>query len=463
MDEAIAREYANQFLGKCINGWKVGDLKGFGKSAAVFKCEKAGLVAAVKIFDKAIVARYGKDTQIGRIEREKSLIGKSHPHLVEILDGGYFNEHDCLFVIMEYLDYQSLSSVLDKVPRDLIWPIVGQVASAAKYLETLGLAHRDIKPQNIVVSANFDHVKLLDLGVIRPFGESDLTGEDGETPFIGTQRYASPEYFMSDVDDSKIGWRAVTFYQLGGVLYDLIERRPLFEEYSVPYGKLANAIQNTDPAYQATDVDPQLRHIAKNCLVKNPRTRLTILNWDHFTKSLPSKGSFESGIRERVRQRIARLSSTGDTIQAPPSEHTFLNKVTHDYISILRQKIIDNNYFFPPMHISNQEFDQDVATITFTFESSGQHLLPNGLTVLSRLKLLDRNAEIISIRLAACNYVIDEGALDIEKYWIPIYEGVKDDDAIQQRLDIVIRLLDQVHIDNETNPDSHSWVELPNT
>ena len=75
---------------------------GAGKTALVLKAEKAGQAAALKIFDPDLIKKYGESTQLGRIEREKGLIGQSHPHAVRILDGGKCIATKHLFVAMEW-------------------------------------------------------------------------------------------------------------------------------------------------------------------------------------------------------------------------------------------------------------------------------------------------------------------------------------------------------------------------
>ena len=91
--------------------------------------------------------------------------------------------------------------------------MVKQIATAAKFLEDNNLVHRDIKPENISISSGLEMAKLLDLGVIRPVLDVEADVVTGNA-FLGTTRYSSPEYLMREGDeDSKEGWRALTFYQ----------------------------------------------------------------------------------------------------------------------------------------------------------------------------------------------------------------------------------------------------------
>ena len=88
MDEHSAKKMCAKLQGQIIGGWSVEKYINHGKSAVVFHASQGVQKAAIKIFDPEIIDRYGRDKQIKRIERERSLIGKSHPNLVCVYDGG---------------------------------------------------------------------------------------------------------------------------------------------------------------------------------------------------------------------------------------------------------------------------------------------------------------------------------------------------------------------------------------
>jgi len=357
MDDQISAEYAKEYQGMVINGWIILKPIDHGKSAIVFTARNNEKTAALKIFDKKLVAEFGQDEQLERVNREKSLQDKHHPNLIQIIDGGYDKTTDSIYVIMEYLPWQSLANCIEKIPRDKIKTIIKQLVEAAKFLERYGYAHRDIKPQNIVIDENYENIKLLDLGVMRPIGNSDISeDEDGNAQFLGTQRYASPEFLKGEVEDSPQGWQAVTFYQIGGVLYDLIERKPLFNEYK-PYGKTIHAIYSIAPKFEADDIDPKLRHLAINCLQKDAYDRLKLVSWASFEMENIEQEKFVEA-RERIKERMMRRASRAVTDKK--SEVNTIYELTEKYLSLLRQVII-NREAFPPMESSLDIEDKNTS------------------------------------------------------------------------------------------------------
>ena len=162
---------------------------------------------------------------------------------------------------MQRIDASPLTSIVKTLPCARIRSVIREVVSAARYLEELDIAHRDIQPANIVVSD--DKATLLDLGVLRAIFHPGGTGKSDERPFVETLQYSPPEFLLREEEDSLEGWRADTFYQLGAVLYDMIERQSIFSKFSEPYARMANAVQDEVPKFTAKDVATDSVHLAK--------------------------------------------------------------------------------------------------------------------------------------------------------------------------------------------------------
>jgi len=164
MSASFAAKMAQEFIDQTVGGWVVQRRLGNGKSATVFRAQRGGEVAALKIFDRDLVAKFGKAVQLERVQRERELVGHTHPNLIRIIDAGEDLAHDAIFVAMELFEGKNLAERLQDIPPASIRPLISQLAAAAQYLEGIGLVHRDIKPENVGVSDDFSKVVLLDLG-----------------------------------------------------------------------------------------------------------------------------------------------------------------------------------------------------------------------------------------------------------------------------------------------------------
>lgn len=445
VDEIRARRMAEELVGKSIGHWQIIEYLGSGKSALVFKGRCYEEEGAVKVFDPELVQRYGKNTQLQRIRRELSVRDKCHEHLVRIIDGGECTATGHLFIVMECVEFPTLESVIKNIPRNKIKDIISQIAGAAKYLESLGLCHRDIKPSNIVISPDYQKAKLLDLGVLRPIGNSDLTDEEAPH-FIGTLRYSSPEFLMRKEFDTIEGWRAVTFYQLGAVLHDLIMKKPLFYEYSNPYALLVEAVNKYTPIIEADDVDPDLIQLAKNCLIKNPDVRLQLVNWDSFWLVSQPTRSIEV-VKKRVRQRYILTQSDELAYITPLDEREVrrrnrLQRQMLDKIeAIIREECV-GNHDFPPMEVkkpavNNPEFSQ----LVITFPPSTVHQLSLSLYLVLNMTIMDVDTQAIYLSYfsAVGNGMIDLQQLNEESF-CPLFKGVYQEEILKEKIEGLLYL-----------------------
>ena len=381
-----------------IRDWTVGGFINAGKSARVYHARRGSESAAIKIFDPLIVERYGREVQLARVQRELSLLGLHHPNLVRIIDGGDCPSSGLIFVVMELIDSPNLATVLPDVPRDRIWPIMTQLAAASRFLEENGLVHRDIKPDNVAISGDFSHCTLLDLGVLRPVGIADITDET-QRYFIGTLRYSAPEFLLREEKDTPEGWRAVTFYQLGAVLHDLIMRRRLFGDIMEPYARLVQAVERDIPSITASDVQADLVFLARNCLQKRPDLRLDLVTWKSF-EIPPPKVSRTADLKERIRHR-----------RVPPAEG-FGSQEAEERNQVVRQRAADlqsqiqstirrdcvGSGLFPPVKIVGvqDESPENACTVVFV-AASAAHSIKAPLHLWVHLTVLDAASGAIQL------------------------------------------------------------------
>lgn len=407
MDTIRAKKIAKELNGKRVGGWTILDYINNGKAAVILRAVKGEDTAALKIFDPELIERFGKKTQLIRVQREKKLIGKSHPNLIEIKDGGECENTGYIYVAMAYLPWKKLSQLTPDFPREYITTTIQQLADAAKYLEDNGLAHRDIKPDNIIISDDFSSAMLLDLGVLRPFGLSEITDDNEQKVFVGTLRFSPPELLYRKEEDSVEGWRAVTFYQLGAVLHDMIMRRQLFHDVTDPYAALVDAVRDNIPEIAAEDVNNNLILLARSSLVKNPKERLSITNWEQFLKPIKESESIDS-IKERISKRTVIFSQQEkdnvDKINEETEYRRFrqLEYITNKIKNLIRDICLGNKECFPRFEINHElKENNSEALIFISFSPSRQPFLLCTGTLVLFISLSDLPDEITKINFLA--------------------------------------------------------------
>ena len=428
----------DELMGTTVSGWLITGYLGCGKSALVLKAEQNGNVAALKIFDPDLVERFGKRVQIARIDREKSLIGQLHPNLVEILDGGECSRTGYLFVAMRLIESPNMFEAIRDIPRDKIGSLMSDVATAAAFLEKRGLVHRDIKPDNIAVTADYSKAILLDLGVLRPVGTSGLTDNE-EQAFVGTHQYGPPEFLLRKEEDSVQGWQAVTFYQLGAVLHDLIMRTRIFAEQSTPLARLVEAVQHDVPLISSADVSPELTLLAKNCLLKSSMQRLRLVSWESFTTAALTH-NIPSTAKESVRRIQEHVAASNATIYERGVDEDFiatrlkLVAIQAAIQTMVRDEAIASGHF-PPLEIreipGSRRNDTDAL---FLFAKSETLGLRSSFSFKMSLTLVDTDESLI--RLSCISY-LGLSADEVLKATNPpeiIFEGVFLEEPLKQRI-----------------------------
>lgn len=456
MDSIRAQGYLKEFFGKKIDGWTVGALIGNGASAVVFDAEQNGNKAAVKIFDRELVDRYGEEYQLARIQLELKLVGKHHPNLVRILGGGKCAATGCLYVVMERLYFKPLSARVVDCAVQQIRPIVFQIADAARYLESILLVHRDIKPENIAISDDLSHAILLDFGVLRPLGNTDAGERGSGQEFIATIRYASPEYLTRTEEDSPDGWRALTFYQLGGVLHDLIMHKKLFQEFGPPQTRLTDAVRGVIPVVENSEAPANLLELTRNCLQKNWRLRLQLVGWDDFSQSPPSPFDLKS-VKERIRKRRAAIgfSITDEVGEDPQAQtQTILNNAAEFVITSIRE-MRTRTQDFPPLKITREKAIPSEAKLMVAIGPSESYALKCRLFIFIRIELLDILSS--AIRVSAVFRCDEEEAWPQFCKWAVIFAGTVDPNEMPKKLENLFYIaLDQAQL----NP-SQKGVQVP--
>ncbi|MGC2835688.1 MAG: protein kinase [Methylocella sp.] len=190
-------------------------------------------------------------------------------------------------------------------------PIRANAATKIRHFSDRLLVHRDIKPANIVVSNDFEQLKLLDFGVMRRIAHDEGSGTDTQK-FIATAQYSPPEFLAREEAPGAAGFSAINVYQVGAVLHDLITKTPLFAEESATKNKfkLFKAVTERLPRVVSASVPPRLIALCLAALDKDPVVRASSVKLDDFLA--------DADDLDALRRRLSR-GSGGKVAPAAPT------------------------------------------------------------------------------------------------------------------------------------------------
>jgi len=195
---------------------------GSGGMAIVYKakCHLLKRHVAVKILRPELVE---DESFVARFKRESlAAASLSHPNIVNIYDVG--EENGVYYIVMEYVNGKTLKEYIREKER-LEWEeavrIAAQICSALKHAHKNGIVHRDIKPQNILISED-GTVKVADFGIARAVSSATVTIAGANV--MGSVHYFSPEQARGGYVDEKSD-----IYSLGIVLYEMVTGNVPFE------------------------------------------------------------------------------------------------------------------------------------------------------------------------------------------------------------------------------------------
>jgi serine/threonine-protein kinase len=219
---------------------------------------------AVKYLKREYADDEGARTRF--LHEARNAAGLQHPGIATVYDFGESElKDDVPFLVMEYVDGQTLSDLLAggrRLDPERAREIVAQAASALAEAHAAGVVHRDIKPGNIMITAD-GTVKITDFGIARAADGMTLT-ETGQ--ILGTPSYISPEQAQGQPATT-----ASDVYALGVVLFEcLTGRRPFHADTPVAIA-LAHVREPVPDLPE--DVPESLAAVVRRALAKHPEER----------------------------------------------------------------------------------------------------------------------------------------------------------------------------------------------
>lgn len=202
-----------------------------------------------------------------RMEREARITGQLlEPHVVPIHDYGEIDGQ--LFLEMRLIEGVDLDTLLEQqgpLPAPRAVAIIHQVASALDAAHAAGVTHRDVKPQNILITGD-DFAYLVDFGIASAETDEKLT-QLGTA--VGTLKYMAPERFASDEVTSR-----ADVYALACVLYECLTGAPPYGADSSGALVTAHMMQPIPkPSAHAAGVSPAFDAVIAGGMAKDPAER----------------------------------------------------------------------------------------------------------------------------------------------------------------------------------------------
>lgn len=237
---------------------------GAGGMSDVYKAKDhiLGRFVAIKVLkqefseDRGFVAKFRTEAQ--------SAAGLEHPNIVNIYDVG--SEEGLHYIVMEYVEGITLKTYIEKKGQLSFKEAVSiaiQVARGIEAAHNKQITHRDIKPQNIIISTE-GKVKVTDFGIARAASSNTISSD-----VMGSVHYSSPEQARNGFVDGRSD-----IYSLGIVMYEMVTGRVPFDGDTT----VAVAIQHlqeemTPPSTYAKDLPVSMEKIILKCTQKNSDRR----------------------------------------------------------------------------------------------------------------------------------------------------------------------------------------------
>ena len=244
--------------------YEIVDRVGSGGMADVYKAKDHRLNRFIAI--KILKQEYSNDAKFVtkfRVEAQ-SVAGLSHPNIVNVYDVG--DDNGLYYIVMELVEGITLKKFIEKKGQLDVKEAIGigiQIAQGMEAAHANHIIHRDIKPQNIIISKE-GKVKVTDFGIAKAATSNTITSNA-----MGSVHYISPEQARGGYSDEKSD-----IYSLGVTMYEMISGKVPFEGESTVTVALAHIQEEAVPLEKINpDIPHSLSVIVQKCMNKKPDFR----------------------------------------------------------------------------------------------------------------------------------------------------------------------------------------------
>ncbi len=223
--------------------------------------------------DRVVALKTSRAAFDDRFERESRAVASlNHPNIVALYDVG--REGEVSYLVTELVEGETLRSVLSHglMPLRRALELGAQIAEGLAAAHQIGIVHRDMKPENIMVTKE-GRAKILDFGLAKrdQLLKSDETQTHSgpltnEGSVMGTVGYMSPEQARGRVADARSD-----IFSFGVVLYEMLGGKRAFDAETTP--ETLTAILKSDPAELPASIPTAVRNCVFHCMEKEPGNR----------------------------------------------------------------------------------------------------------------------------------------------------------------------------------------------
>ena len=259
---------------------------------------------------KILKEQYADDEGfVERFRREaRSAASLNHPNIVHIYDWGGTENGEAYYLAMEYAPGGTLEDAIledGALPPCTAAEVASQIAEALRFAHERGVIHRDIKPQNILLSASGD-AKVTDFGIARA---AYSTPSSQASLVLGTAGYMSPEQAMGEPADPRSD-----LYSLGVVLYEMLTGELPYEgDSSVTIAARHVVEPPRAPREVNSEVPEGISALTQKLLAKDPGDRYT-----SATQLIEDLRRVRDGLPPAFADAAGRVAADWAVLPVPP-------------------------------------------------------------------------------------------------------------------------------------------------
>ena len=307
---------------------------------------------AIKVLHPELSKGIGSQRFFREIEIAARL---QHPNILSLHDSGQCQGY--LYYVMPYVEGETLRDQLDregKLPIDDAVRLAGEIADALGYAHERGVVHRDVKPENVLISDG--HAVIADFGIARAISEAggESVTESGHA--VGTPAYMSPEQGGGQANlDGR-----TDIYSLGCLLFEMLTGQPPFMA-STPRALIARHILEQPPSVRAVQasIPEHVDYAVDTALAKTPADRFRTAA--EFKDALDASSWPALSRRRRLRSRLRRVLPLTAAILVAVSAVAVWRAITRPGPSLDPNKVIVFPLAEPAVELEDAGAGPDVA------------------------------------------------------------------------------------------------------